>query len=278
MPQGSRETQRFYDEQGWQRADGRLVDTDLFGVGDADGPVRQELHSIRLNRIRSAIQSQGDKVDLLECGCGGNPAQQLLSICKHYTGVDFSETGLTEAGKTLRAAGVPHVLLCADFCSLPFESDRFDAVYSAHALYHNADPAAQAASIAEMLRVLRPGGMLVLVLANPRPLFFWIRLAMRLLAESPMRPLLERIRAALGKKPQLPYNPQRIGWMVRELRKGATVRYMTYALPSTWVNQHLSEFHGIGRVVWRAIRWLHVHQPVLSARLGCYVTYVARKG
>jgi len=44
------------------------------------------------------------------------------------------------------------------------------------------------------------------------------------------------------------------------------------------VNQHVSEAHGIGRVVWRAIRRLHVRHPVLSTRLGSYVTYVARKG
>ena len=43
-------------------------------------------------------------------------------------------------------------------------------------LYHIPDSAGQRSALHEMLRVVRPGGVLVLITANPRPLLFPIRL------------------------------------------------------------------------------------------------------
>jgi SAM-dependent methyltransferase len=45
----------------------------------------------------------------------------------------------------------------ADAVALPFEDDMFEAVIAMHMLYHLSDPAA---GIAEMFRVLKPGGFL----------------------------------------------------------------------------------------------------------------------
>lgn len=45
----------------------------------------------------------------------------------------------------------------ADSAALPFEDDAFDAVIAMHMLYHLSDPAA---GIADMSRVLKPGGLL----------------------------------------------------------------------------------------------------------------------
>jgi ubiquinone/menaquinone biosynthesis C-methylase UbiE len=45
----------------------------------------------------------------------------------------------------------------ADATALPFESGSFDTVIAMHMLYHGASPAV---GIAEMHRVLRPGGVL----------------------------------------------------------------------------------------------------------------------
>jgi ubiquinone/menaquinone biosynthesis C-methylase UbiE len=59
----------------------------------------------------------------------------------------------------------------ADATNLPFEDGAFDTVLAAHMLYHLADPAA---GIAEMFRVLRPGGVLAVTtngVGNMRELY-----------------------------------------------------------------------------------------------------------
>ena len=72
---------------------------------------------------------------------------------------DFSPGMLRQAQDNLR----PHVSVrpctfwCADAQALPFASDRFDAVVANHMLYHVPD---RARAIAEMFRVLKPGGRL----------------------------------------------------------------------------------------------------------------------
>src|SRR5580698_3136435 len=93
---GTEETQRFYNETGWQQQDGVLVDRHLFGVKE-DGPIRVELHRLHEARIRAALSEAGTPLNLLECGCGGNPERNLLDLCSSYTGVDFSDTGIQAA-------------------------------------------------------------------------------------------------------------------------------------------------------------------------------------
>src|SRR6185437_10902632 len=155
---GTAETQEFYDARGWKRVGGKLVDTDLFGVKE-DGPLRQQGHGLRTERIRDAIRSAGAGVRFLECGCGGNPAIFLADLCSHYTAVDFSAVGIEEARQTLARTGVAFEAQVADICKLPFGDNSFDAIYSAHVLYHIPSKPSQAAAIAEMIRVVRPGGV-----------------------------------------------------------------------------------------------------------------------
>lgn len=52
----------------------------------------------------------------------------------------------------------------ADAATLPFDDGSFDAVIAMHMLYHVADPAA---GIAEMARVLKPGGILAVTTNGP---------------------------------------------------------------------------------------------------------------
>ena len=53
--------------------------------------------------------------------------------------------------------------MAADAAALPFRSASFDVVISSECIEHTARPEA---SVAEMLRVLRPGGLLVLTCPN----------------------------------------------------------------------------------------------------------------
>lgn len=96
------------------------------------------------------------------CGTGGNLA--ALGRYGSVTGVDIAELALAHA----RAAGAP--LARASVLALPFADRSFDLVTSFEVLYHRAVPL-ESIALAEVRRVLRPGGWLMLRL----PAFGWLR-------------------------------------------------------------------------------------------------------
>ena len=265
-PSGSEETRQFYDRVGWQTQDGQLGDRRLFGAKE-DGPIRKHLHIVHTERVRSALMSAGHGIKLLECGCGGNPATGFFDLCPEYTGIDFSEVGIKEAREQLKNATIPCELRQADVCSLPFDDSQFDAVYSAHMLYHIPDPAAQRSALHEMLRVIRPGGVLALITANPRPLLFPARLVRRLVADTPF---VGRIMNSWRHSPPLPYKPMPLSWIRRELIQYGEVKFVSHGIRSADFNQRMTEHSRAGRQLWRLLRWLDLTYPQMSAYLGNY--------
>jgi ubiquinone/menaquinone biosynthesis C-methylase UbiE len=264
---GREETKEFYDHKGWRKRDSETLDRHLFGVKE-DGPIRRELSAVHVERIRAALKRAGDSIRLLECGCGGNPRKDVLDLCSEYCGVDFSDTGLAEAREQLKDAPIPCQLRLADACRLPFADNEFGAVYSAHMIYHIPDLADQKLALQEMLRVIRPNGVLVLITANPRPLLFPLRLAARLLGGIPW---IGRTARSIGRKPPLPYRPATLRWLQRQLAPFGSLEVICHGIPSTHFNQHVTEFRGIGRQFWRSIRRLDLSFPHASAYLGNYV-------
>lgn len=270
---GTERTRRFYDEEGWTPGTQDSVDRDLFGHRE-DGPIRQHLHSLHLQRIYNEVAKVGSGLRLLECGCGGNPQQFLLPLCSSYAGTDFSQRGIDMAQAKFAQVNIPHGFHVADVCALPFESGEFDAVYSAHMLYHIDDRRAQARALAELVRVTRPGGVLVLVVANPRPLLFPLRMAKRIAADTA---IVGPVLSALRPTPPIPYRPMSLGWMRAQLAEHGELKLWTGAVPSTWFNQHVSEVGGLGKQLWRGVAWLEEKHPAAGAYLGNYVTIVLRK-
>ena len=103
---------------------------------------------------------------------------------------------------------------------------------------------------------------MVLIAANPYPLAFPVQLARGLARDTPVvGSVLNRIRS----KPPLPYKPMPIGWMWRRLARFGPVEVVTGALPTMYFNQNVTEFRGVGKLRWKAIRWLDVRHPRLSA-------------
>jgi len=71
--------------------------------------------------------------------------------------------------------------LAADCRALPLATSSASIALSLSTLDHSSDPADLRASIAELARVLRPGGLLLLTLDNPfNPLYWPLRLLSRL--------------------------------------------------------------------------------------------------
>jgi ubiquinone/menaquinone biosynthesis C-methylase UbiE len=270
---GNTDVESFYDRIGWRMQSGQTGDAKLFWPSDP-GPLRAVLERERTDRVLSALRTGGSKLNLIEAGCGGNPATPLLSLCAHYTGVDFSEAGLELARQKLSSSRVPFDLARSDICSLPFPDGAFDASYSAHAFYHIDNVASQAKTFREICRVVRPGGRVVLILANPRPLLFPVRMLMRVAADTPV---VSAVLRRLRRRSRLPYRPMSLSWMRRQLSPFGTVRMSCHALETVWLSQHVSENSRFGRALVRVMTRAERAAPTRLVRLGNYVLITVAK-
>jgi ubiquinone/menaquinone biosynthesis C-methylase UbiE len=98
--------------------------------------------------------------DLLEVGPGPGLTTDVLR--RHAARVTAAELDQALAGQlSARLAGTNVEVVRADATSLPFPADRFSAVACLTMLHHIPSAALQDAALAEMARVLRPGGVLV---------------------------------------------------------------------------------------------------------------------
>ena len=90
---------------------------------------------------------------LLEVGCGrGWLTQRVQETCPATYGIDVNPKSI--------AHGVTGHLSCMDALDLHFDDEQFEHVYSFHAIEHIVDAGG---ALAEMRRVLVPGGRILLV-------------------------------------------------------------------------------------------------------------------
>jgi SAM-dependent methyltransferase len=95
---------------------------------------------------------------VLDLGIGpGTSALEMAKVdpSRRHVGLDLSTRMLTTARARARAAGVPLPLVRADALRLPVRSGAFDGATGHSFLYLLPDPRA---ALAEVVRVLRPGG------------------------------------------------------------------------------------------------------------------------
>jgi SAM-dependent methyltransferase len=139
--------------------------------GQADLAARQHFRYGKepwLPPVLDAIAARHGR--LLEVGCGqGTDALQICRALKSgstYLGIDYSSGSIASARSAIHEAGslsVTPAFEQGDACSLPFDDGSFDAVYSMGVLHHIDDTEK---AIAEVFRVLRPGGMAYVALYN----------------------------------------------------------------------------------------------------------------
>jgi len=125
-------------------------------------------HSIRTRDERAAWDRILDLVlpgrgalDALDAGCGtGFLAFELAARGHRVTGVDFAPAMIAEARRKAAERGISARFEEADAEQLPFVPASFDLAISRHVLWTLPHPEA---AIDEWIRVLRPGGRLVVV-------------------------------------------------------------------------------------------------------------------
>jgi ubiquinone/menaquinone biosynthesis C-methylase UbiE len=102
----------------------------------------------------------------------GFVAAGLASRVATVTGVDNSPAMLAVAADNLAALGADNVRLAeGELDDLPLPDDSVDATVANMVLHHAPDPAAM---LAEMTRVVRPGGMIAITDEVEHP-FEWMR-------------------------------------------------------------------------------------------------------
>lgn len=108
--------------------------------------------------------------DVLEVGCGSGIAVQLLvEAGANVTAVDLTPWAVETTRARLEAFGLAAEVFEADAERLPFDDVSFDLVFSWGVIHHTTD---MQAALAELVRVCRPGGRLVLMLYHRRSIFF----------------------------------------------------------------------------------------------------------
>lgn len=108
---------------------------------------------------------------LLEVGCSmANDLAQMAKRGFQVTGIDLTEAGIDLARKHFALLGLRADLRVADAERLPFDNDCFDVVYSFGVLHHTPDTKK---SVAEVYRVLKPGGMAVVMLYHTASLNYF---------------------------------------------------------------------------------------------------------
>jgi ubiquinone/menaquinone biosynthesis C-methylase UbiE len=125
-------------------------------------------HSVRTpaeraawDRVLDLVLPAGGVLEALDIGCGtGFLSLELASRGHRVTGIDFAPAMIAEARKKAVERQFSIRFADADAEQLPFAAGTFDMAVSRHLLWTLPHPDA---AIDEWVRVLRPGGRLIVV-------------------------------------------------------------------------------------------------------------------
>ncbi len=164
-------------------------------------PQRKDFFQAKADFVHEMVKWGGldklpPKTTVLDVGCGIGGSSRILA--KDY---GFEVTGITISPKQVQRAteltsqGVTAKFQVDDALALSFPDNSFDVVWSIEAGPHMPDKAKYAS---EMMRVLKPGGILVVADWNQRddralPLNFWEKPVMRQLLDQWSHPAFSSI-------------------------------------------------------------------------------------
>lgn len=129
-------------------------------------PAAAQLTGALGDYVPAALRSATARVDVLDVGCGGGQIAVMFAERyrhAHITGVDLSSEQVARAVARTRALRERFSWQQGSALSLPFDDDRFDLAYSIASIKHWPDPAQ---GVAEMVRVTKPGGSIMIAEAD----------------------------------------------------------------------------------------------------------------
>ena len=116
-------------------------------------------------RARFVADTVPPPARVLDVGCGtGALAERLEGQGYDVTGLDPSEGMLA----VMRDRAPAVTAVCASATEMPFEAGEFDLSVSVATMHHIADPEGVSRALWEMVRVVRPGGRVIVWDHNPR--------------------------------------------------------------------------------------------------------------
>ncbi len=122
---------------------------------------QQELLGLMLRLTRV-----GPNDAVLDVACGpGIVACAFAAVAQHVTGIDITPAMLNRARALQQESGLRNLVWkCADVDPLPFPDASFSLVITRYSFHHFLSPADV---LAEMVRVCRPGGRVLVVDVSP---------------------------------------------------------------------------------------------------------------
>ncbi len=123
-------------------------------------------------RARAAFDSGAWRA--LDLGCGvGRHALALANMGFEVDAFDVSRTGLAEVSAKAEKHGLSIGTHVGSMTELPFRGGSYDFLVSWNVIYHGDEPALRQA-IADLHRVLRPGGTMLVTMLSKRNADFGI--------------------------------------------------------------------------------------------------------
>ena len=268
--------QKFYDEYGWlKNSAGFYNDTSQFTDVRSTS---QDYDSACNSRIGKQLRGG---TYLLDAASGSIPHASYLKFSKDYkfrVCLDFSIQALREAQRKLGDRGL-YVL--GDMANLPLSSESIDDAISLHTLYHV--PAEdQATAVAELVRVVSPGGRVVIVSKWDTSLLMVWMLRVRRPFGAIKRAMLRRngvVAPTAGTSEARPiyYAPQSYRWFVENVRDRHHAKLRLWSSTSTAFHEKYFSDSPAGRLMARLVLATESALEPLAARFGEYPMFVIPK-
>jgi ubiquinone/menaquinone biosynthesis C-methylase UbiE len=167
----------------------RFVDERDFFSKYREFRYRTEWH---IPAFASFAQAKSKRV--LEIGCGnGADGVMFASHGAHYTGVDLTPEAIDATRRHFAAEGLDGQFRLENAQGLSFADDSFDIVYSYGVLHHTPAPRQ---AVREVYRVLKPGGVALVMLYHRHSFNYYVRI----LGYMRARVLLKIVSRAAGSK------------------------------------------------------------------------------